>query len=39
MLEDFARGCEGGAVTVEDAERHAVISGLYFRPSNGFFFD
>ena len=39
MLEDFARQCEGGAVTVEDAERHAVISGRYFRPPNGFFFD
>ena len=39
MLEDFARQCEGGAVTVEDAERHAVISGRYFRPPNGFLFD
>ena len=39
VLEDFARRCEGGAVTVEDAERHAVISGLYFRPQGGFFFD
>ena len=38
VLEDFARQCEGGAVTVEDAERHAVISERYFRPPNGFFF-
>lgn len=39
MLEDFARQCESGAVTMEDAERHAVISRLYFRPPNGFLFD
>lgn len=39
MLEEFARQCESGAVTVEDAERHAVISGRYFRPPNGFLFD
>ena len=39
VLEDFARRCESGAVTVEDAERHAVISGRYFRPPGGFFFD
>lgn len=38
-LEDFARRRESGAVTVEDAARHAVISGRYFRPPNGFFFD
>lgn len=38
VLEDFARGCENGTVTVEDAERHAVISERYFRPPNGFFF-
>lgn len=38
VLEDFARQCESGAVTVEDAERHAVISERYFRPPNGFFF-
>lgn len=39
VLEDFARECESGAVSVEDAERHAVISGRYFRPPNGFLFD
>ena len=39
VLEDFARRREGGTVTVEDAERHAVISGRYFRPPNGFLFD
>lgn len=39
VLEDFARQCESGAVTVEDAERHAVISERYFRPPNGFLFD
>lgn len=39
VLEDFARECESGAVTVEDAERHAVISRRYFRPPNGFLFD
>lgn len=39
VLEDFARRCESGAVTVEDAERHAVISGRYFRSPGGFFFD
>ena len=39
VLEDFARQCEGGAVTVEEVERHAVISGRYFRPPNGFLFD
>jgi len=38
VLEDFARRREGGAVTVEDAERHAVVSERYFRPPNGFFF-
>ena len=38
VLEDFARQCEGGAVTVEDVERHAVVSERYFRPPNGFFF-
>lgn len=38
VLEDFARQCESGAVTVEDAERHAVISERFFRPPNGFFF-
>ncbi|WP_294618052.1 hypothetical protein [uncultured Rothia sp.] len=38
VLEDFARRREGGAVTVEDAERHAVMSERYFRPPNGFFF-
>lgn len=37
-LEDFARRRESGTVTVEDAERHAVISERYFRPPNGFFF-
>ena len=37
-LEGFARQCESGAVTVEDAERHAVMSERYFRPPNGFFF-
>ena len=35
VLEDFARRCESGAVTVE---RHAVMSERYFRPPNGFFF-
>ncbi len=39
VLEDFARGCESGAVTMEDAKRHAVISRRYFRPPNGFLFD
>ena len=39
VLEDFARQCESGAVTVEDAERHAVMSERYFRPPGGFFFD
>lgn len=39
MLEDFARQCKSGAVTVEDVEHHAVISGRYFRPPNGFLFD
>ena len=39
VLEDFARQCESGAVTVEEMERHAVISGRYFRPPNGFLFD
>jgi hypothetical protein len=39
MLEDFARQCKSGAVTVEEVERHAVISGRYFRPPNGFLFD
>lgn len=39
VLEAFARRCESGAVTVEDAERHAVISRRYFRPPNGFLFD
>ena len=39
VLEDFARRRESGTVTVEDAERHAVISGRYFRPPGGFFFD
>lgn len=39
VLEDFARRRESGAVTVEDAERHAVISERYFRPPGGFFFD
>lgn len=38
-LEDFARQCKSGAVTVEEVERHAVISGRYFRPPNGFLFD
>lgn len=38
VLEEFARRREGGAVTVEDAERHAVISDRFFRPPNGFFF-
>ena len=38
VLEEFARRREGGAVTVEDAERHAVISERFFRPPNGFFF-
>lgn len=38
VLEEFARRRESGAVTVEDAERHAVISERYFRPPNGFFF-
>lgn len=38
VLEDFARQCESGAVTVEEAERHAVMSERYFRPPNGFFF-
>lgn len=38
VLEDFARRREGGAVTVEDAERHAVISERFFRPPGGFFF-
>lgn len=38
-LEDFARRRESGAVTVEDAACHAVISGRYFRPPNGFFFE
>lgn len=37
-LEGFARQCESGAVPVEDAERHAVMSERYFRPPNGFFF-
>lgn len=37
-LEDFARRLENGTVTVEDAERHAVISDRFFRPPNGFFF-
>lgn len=39
MLEDFARQCESGAVTVEDAEHHTVMSERYFRPPNGFLFD
>lgn len=38
VLEEFARRRESGAVTVEDAERHAVISDRFFRPPNGFFF-
>lgn len=38
VLEGFARQCESGAVTVEDVERHAVMSERYFRPPNGFFF-
>lgn len=39
VLEGFARRCESGAVPVEDAERHAVMSERYFRPPNGFLFD
>lgn len=39
VLEDFARRREGGTVTVEDAERHAVVAVRYFRPPGGFFFD
>lgn len=35
VLEGFARRCESGAVPVEDAERHAVMSERYFRPPNG----
>lgn len=38
VLEEFARRRESGTVTVEDVERHAVISERYFRPPNGFFF-
>lgn len=38
VLEEFARRRESGAVTVDDAERHAVISERFFRPPNGFFF-
>ena len=38
VLEDFARRLKNGTVTVEDAERHAVMSERYFRPPNGFFF-
>ena len=38
VLEDFAQRLENGMVTVEDAERHAVISDRFFRPPNGFFF-
>lgn len=38
VLEEFARQCESVAATVEDAERHAVISERFFRPPNGFFF-
>lgn len=38
VLEEFARRRESGAVTVEDAERHAVTSERYFRPPGGFFF-
>lgn len=38
VLEEFVRRRESGTVTVEDVERHAVISERYFRPPNGFFF-
>lgn len=31
VLEGFARQCESGAVTVEDVERHAVMSERYSR--------
>lgn len=39
VLEDFARRCEDGTVTVEDLDRHDKLSTLYFRPARLFMFD
>lgn len=38
-LEDFAHRCEDGTVTVEDMNRHDILSTLYFRPARMFMFD
>lgn len=38
-LEDFAHRCENGTVTVEDMDRHDILSTLYFRPARMFMFD
>lgn len=38
-LEDFAHRCEDGTVTVEDMDRHDILSTLYFRPARMFMFD
>lgn len=38
-LEDFAHRCEDGTVTVEDMDRHDILSTLYFKPARMFMFD
>lgn len=38
-LEDFAHRCENGTVTVEDMNRHDILSTLYFKPARLFMFD
>lgn len=38
-LEDFAHHCENGTVTVEDMDRHDILSTLYFKPARMFMFD
>lgn len=38
-LEDFAHRCEDGTVTVEDMDRHDILSTLYFKPTRLFMFD
>jgi hypothetical protein len=39
VLEDFAHRCEDGTVTVEDMNRHDILSTLYFKPARMFTFD
>lgn len=39
VLEDFAHRCEDGTVTVEDMNRHDILSTLYFKPARMFKFD